>query len=176
MDKTPVYEVDVFHTFGKIKVANFSGHDTGGRFGSKGKRYFLANLYEEDAERLRALGFPVGIYEGKKEGDVPTPFIKVFITYRNNDGSLKPEKYLPNVYCVVDGEPPQFLDETTIGTLDTFMDGYRITDCSFRVNLSYPYGNPVVYLDTGYFICTKDNPGANREYLRVDPFAEMYNK
>lgn len=165
MDKRAMYDTRIDHSNGPIRIANFSGT------GMYRQRSALINLYPEDAERLKALGYNVKYYSRNPE-DEPIPQIDVKIKFRKMDGT--PVEWPPTIYSVIDGVRSEPLDENSIAELDRWVRGQHIKDCHLVINPSFGNNSQTAaaYVKTAYFIV--DTTGPSVDPRNYDPFAEMY--
>lgn len=90
-----------------VAMRNFSGRAE--QFNERGRRNFAIFISEEQAEQLQAEGFSVRRTRPQNEGDLGSPFVKIFV---NMDGDYPPKVYLVNSQGKV------LLDIDTVGELD----------------------------------------------------------
>lgn len=93
----------------RIKFPNFAGR--GDKFNREGDRNFsLVIENEEDAYRMKDLGWNVKIKDAREEGEPPFMHLKVKVKF---------SAYGPKVILMTEGSPNRVvLDEDTIGCLD----------------------------------------------------------
>lgn len=101
-DEQATFQVDD----AQIIFRNFSGKTS--TFNQSGQRQFSVVLTEEVAEQLRNDGWNVKYLDAREEGETPTPFIGVTVSYK-----IRP----PRVVMITSGGRTN-LDESTIEVLD----------------------------------------------------------
>lgn len=91
----------------KIIFRNFSGKEQ--RYNRAGDRNFCVIIDPISAENLKEIGWNIKRLEPRDEGDEPTYYIQVTVSYDNIP---------PTVYMVTGRNKKTLLDEETIGALD----------------------------------------------------------
>lgn len=90
----------------RIIFRNFKGEI--GPYNQNGKRQFAVVLSPEDAERLAGDGWNVKLLQPREEGDEPTPYIPIEVSYKNRP---------PRVVLLTDTTRTN-LDENSVEVLD----------------------------------------------------------
>lgn len=90
----------------KIAFKNFSGKE--GQFNPAGRRNFCLILDEDTAEKLHQDGWNVRTLKSRDEGETPTPYIQVAVSYL-----AKPPKIV-----LVTSRGKTTITEETVGMLD----------------------------------------------------------
>ena len=133
----------------RIIFRNFRGEAD--RYNAEGKRNFCLVLDPESAEGMKEQGWNVKFLKPVQEGDAPTPYIKVNVSYK-----VAP----PNVYLVAGpGGKKTLLTEETVNCIDTAE--IENVDCVVSPYEWEP-GKYSGYLRTMYVT------------IRPDPFAAKY--
>lgn len=145
IQKVPDIEVEN----ARIIFRNFKGEAD--RFNAQGKRNFCLILDPDSATAMKEAGWNVKFLKPIQEGDDPTPYIKVNVSFK---------VYPPNVYLIAGrGGKQTKLTEQTIECIDTAE--IETVDCAVAPYEWEP-GRYSGYLRTMYVT------------IRPDPFAAKY--
>lgn len=114
----------------RIMFKNFAGAQT--KFNPAGARNFCVVIPEEHVDAISEMGYNIKYMQPRDEGDIPTPYIKVNVSYR-----FEP----PHIETIIGGRKRQVLGEEDISMLDW-------ADISF-VDLSFTGSDWEVRGETG---------------------------
>jgi hypothetical protein len=90
----------------RIVYRNFSGE--AGKFNPAGRRNFCVILEQDIAKKLAEDGWNIKYLKPKDEGDVPTPYLQVSVSYDNIEPKI----------ILVSGRGKTKLNSETVGILD----------------------------------------------------------
>ncbi len=102
-----------------IFYRNFAGKES--QFNTAGERNFAVEIPVEDVAGMEAVGWNVKFTKPREEGDQPTPYIPVKVSYDN---------YPPRIVLIssrksttLNGDTIEVLDWTSIGNVDLICRG-----------------------------------------------------
>ena len=111
----------------KIIFRNFEGREE--MYNAEGKRNFCVLLNDDIAKQLAADGWKVKYLKPLEDGDEPTPYLKVNIRFREQDGNIT-----PNIKMVVNGRKRRItpknaalLDTAELETVDLIITPYDLS-------------------------------------------------
>ena len=166
INKNELYNTPIDHVR-RIRWLDFENTERSGR-GS-----FAAELYPEDAERLRNAGWNVSEYQNPNYPDSDVIYkLTIYINYREKDGTPRNEERTPHVF-IAEGRTRRRLYEDTI--YETLKDA-RFSDAHIEINPNFSKKDPgkfTAYASEATFDLDTNSPKSQRQFN--NRYGDMYD-
>lgn len=166
INKNELYDTPIDHVK-KIRWLDFKDTLRSGR-GS-----FVAELYPEDAEKLRKAGWNVSEYQNPNYPDSDIIYkLPIYINFREKDGTLRNEDRTPHIF-VAEGRTRRRLYEDTLN--DTLKDA-RFEDAHIVINPNFSKTDPTkftAYASEVTFDLDTNTPRSQRTFN--NHYKDMYD-